>query len=295
MKISVLIVSYKSLEKLYDCINSIGDNREILIIENSNIIEIKQEIEKKYKNCKVFINNENIGYASAANLGFKYIKSKFVLLINPDIKIKEQQIIDMENIILELNGDFALASPNSNDLIDFRNNNRIDKFFDKFSKLSDFNKKFTRTDIVKGCSILVNLNKFENHMIFDENYFFFFEEIDLCRSVLESKKDIYIFNHIFIEHLSAKSVNEDLMENYHNFRHWNFFWGRFYYFKKYYGFYFSFIVHLSKLIRFGFNTIRYCFFSKKKFYENKYRFLGLFHSMLGKKSKLSKQILEKKI
>ena len=172
IKISVLIVSYKSLEKLYDCINSIGDNREVLIIENSNIIEIKQQIQKKYKNCKVIINNENIGYASAANLGFKNIKSKFVLLINPDIKIKEQQIIDMENIILELNGDFALASPNSHDLIDFRNNNRIDKFFDKFSKLSDFNKKFTRTDFVKGCSILVNLNKFENHKIFDENYFF---------------------------------------------------------------------------------------------------------------------------
>ena len=37
MKLSILIISYQSLEKLKNCLNSIGNHKEILIIENSNI------------------------------------------------------------------------------------------------------------------------------------------------------------------------------------------------------------------------------------------------------------------
>ena len=47
MKITVLIISYKSLEKLKICIEKIGNNRRILVVENSSNEEIKKIIENE--------------------------------------------------------------------------------------------------------------------------------------------------------------------------------------------------------------------------------------------------------
>ena len=291
MKISVLIISYRSIQKLKKCIDSIGRNKEILIIENSNLREIKTCIENEYSNCKVIINETNLGYAKAANIGFNHINRKFVLLLNTDVTINEEQINLLEKEILN-SGEFTLASPLSEDLIDFNKNIKLDRNLKNYSGNFDNNETKTKVDLVKGCSLLVNLRKFDNKNIFDDNYFFFFEELDLCKEIKDKKENIIIFNKIKIEHSSARSVDNNLQETYQNFRHWNYFWGRYYYFKKHYGFIYSFSIHFSKLIRFGYNCLRYFFFSKKEYTKNKYRFLGLLSSILGIKSEKSKKILE---
>ena len=291
MKISILIISYRSIQKLKKCIETIGRNIEILIIENSNLHEIKTTIENEYSNCKVIVNKTNVGYAKAANIGFNLISEKYVLLLNTDIKINEEQIKLLEKEILN-SDEFTLASPLSEDLIDFNKNNILDKNLKNYSGNFDNNKTKTKVDLVKGCSLLVNLKKFDDKNIFDDNYFFFFEELDLCKEIKNKKENIIIFNKIKIEHSSARSVDDDLQDAYQNFRHWNYFWGRYYYFKKHYGFIYSFSIHLSKLIRFGCNCLRYIFFSKKEYMKNKYRFLGLLSSILGIKSEKSKKILE---
>jgi len=295
MKITVLIISYRSLEKLKNCIKIIGGNIEIIVIENSDDQKIKNSIESEYNNCKVILNNSNLGYAKASNIGFKLIKTEYALLLNTDIIINESQIEEMEKEVVNLKGNFSLASPLSDDLIDFNKNNKLDNFFNKEIPNFNIEKKITKVDLIKGCSLLINLKKFNNKDIFDDNFFFFFEEIDLCRQIKEKNENIYVFNKIKIEHKSAQGLDEKFNINYHNFRHWNFFWGRFYYFKKHYGFVYSISKHIGKLIRFGFNILRFYFISKPQYYKNKYRFLGLLNSMLGKSSLLSLKILEKKI
>lgn len=292
MKISVLIISYRSINKLKKCIESIGTKKEILVIENSNLQKIKNIIEDEYSNCKVIINNSNLGYASAANIGFNYLRNKYVLLLNTDVIINEDQINLMEKEITDSKLDFTLASPLSDDLIDFNKNNNLDKSLNNYLDDFDKEKKITNVDLVKGCSLLVNLNKFINKNIFDNNYFFFFEELDLCKEIKKIKGKIIVFNQIKISHLSAQSVDDEIKIPYQNFRHWNYFWGRYHYFKKHYGFFYSFLIHFTKLIRFGFNSLRYFLVSKEKYLKNKYRFLGLLSSILGVKSKSSKKILE---
>ena len=291
MKISILIISYRSIQKLKKCIESIGRNKEILIIENSNLHEIKTCIENEYSNCKVIINETNLGYAKAANIGFNHISGKFVLLLNTDVTINEEQINLLEKEILN-SGEFTLASPLSDDLIDFNKNVKLDRNLKNYSGNFDNNETKTKVDLIKGCSLLIDLEKFDNKNIFDHNYFFFFEELDLCREIKNKKENIFIFNNIKIKHSSAQSVDNDMQEAYQNFRHWNYFWGRFYYFKKHYGFIYSFSLHFSKLVRFGFNCLKYFLFSKKQFIKNKFRFLGLLSAMIGIKSEKSKKILE---
>ena len=292
MDLTILIISYRSLKKLNKCLSTIGKKRSVLIVENSNDTILKDNIEKEYKNSKVILNNSNLGYAKAANIGFKNIHTKYALLLNTDIIIHDSQIKTLEIEIEKLGNNFTLASPMSNDLVDFIKNNRFDNYFSDQIPLIDPKKNTTQVELIKGCSLVVNLNKFNNEDIFDNNYFFFFEEIDLCRRMKKNAENIYVFNQIVIEHKSAQGLDEKLYYRYNNFRNWNFFWGKFYYFKKHNGFIFSLLKHSSKIIRFGFNTLRFYFLSDIEYQKNKYRFLGLLNSIFNRRSSLSSKILE---
>ncbi len=293
MNLTILIISYKSLPKIEKCLSSIGTNFEIIIIENSDNVEFKEIIESNYNNCRVIINNKNLGYAKAANIGFNEIKTQYAMLLNTDTIINENQILEIEKEIKNCSEDFALASPIYDDLIDFNKNESFDKNLSTsiLSKKSDTN--ITKVDLVKGCALIINFNKFENKNIFDDNFFFFFEEIDLCKRVKKMKENIFVFNQIIIVHGGAGSVDINIDGNYGNFRDWNYYWSKFYYHKKHYGYLSSFIVHFSKLIRFFISALFLFFISKNKFQKNKSRFLGLFCSMIGIKSSMSNKILEK--
>lgn len=67
MNSSVVTVTFKSADKIFYNLGKIKSSTEIIIIENSNDINLKYEIEKKYENVK-FIINENKGYGPAKNL-----------------------------------------------------------------------------------------------------------------------------------------------------------------------------------------------------------------------------------
>ena len=129
MDLTILIISYKSLKKLNKCLSTIGKKRSVLIVENSNDTILKDNVEKEYQNSKVILNNSNLGYAKAANIGFKNIHTKYALLLNTDIIIHDSQIKTLEIEIEKLGNNFALASPMSNDLVDFIKNNRFDNYF----------------------------------------------------------------------------------------------------------------------------------------------------------------------
>ena len=292
MNLTILIISYKSITKLEKCLSYIGNTNEVIIVENSDNAELKSEIESKYKNCKVIINNDNLGWSRAANIGLKEIKTKYVIILNPDTLIKYNQFIEIENEIQSLNGTFTLATPYYDELIDFNKNKDFDKDLNMTKISNDSVSKTTEVDLVKGSALIINLDKFENRKIYDENLFFFFEEVDLCKRVKKIGGLVYIFNKIKILHGGGGSVDDPMTGNYGNFRNWNYYWSRFYYNKKHYGYLSSFAMHFSKLLRFFISTVFMYFFSKEKFRINKFRFLGLFCSILNIKSSNSDKILK---
>jgi len=213
--------------------------------------------------------------------------------LEPDIIINENQLIKIENEISNCDEDFALATPLYDDLIDFNKNNDFDKDLSEKNLDINSNKTKTKIDLIKGCSLIVNLDKFKDKYVFDENFFFFFEDIDLCKRIKKMKENIFVFNNIKIFHGSGKGVDSDINLEYDDFRNWNYYWSRFYYHKKHYGYLKSFFMHFSKLVRFFISFIALFFFSKNRFRKNKSRFFGLFSSIVGIKSSVSDNILNK--
>ena len=83
-ELTIVIVTFKSEEKIYNCLNSIANEIPVIIIENSNNKNFKKKIEATFKNVKCILTGKNNGYSIANNIGLKLVKTKYALVLNPD-------------------------------------------------------------------------------------------------------------------------------------------------------------------------------------------------------------------
>ena len=78
--LSIVIVTFKSESVIHDCIKSIGKDIKIIIIENSNNSEFKEELEETYANVSCILSKKNLGMGAGNNIGIKKAKTDFVLI-----------------------------------------------------------------------------------------------------------------------------------------------------------------------------------------------------------------------
>ena len=126
----------------------------------------------------------------------------------------------------------------------------------------------------------------DNLVIFvQDNFFIYFEEIDLCRRIKKKKKKIYLDPSIKIFHAGGQSHDVDINFEMELSRNWHWMWSTFYYHKKYKGYLIALIMVFPKLISAFFKTIFYTFtFSKEKKLIYFQRASGLTNAILCKKS-----------
>ncbi len=270
--ITAIITTFRSEEKINYCLKSIKSNIKVLVIENSNNQTFKKDIEAQFSNVECILTNENLGYGRGNNIGLKKVKTKYALIINPDTILQEDAISNFfERVKNNLN--FAIIGP-----ILFQGSNIY-----KDTELKSSN--LIKVDNVKGFAMFLNMEKFSSIGFFDEEFFLYFEEIDLCRRLKQSNENIYLDPTIKIFHEGGKSVNKNFSNQIELNRNWHWMWSSFYYHKKHDSYLFAILVMLPKLIsaliKFTFYSLR---FSSNKKLIYKQRISGLFNSIIGRKS-----------
>ncbi len=270
-KITVVINTFNSEDKIYHCLDSINQETKILVIENSNNITLKKDLEKKYINVQCFLSGQNLGYAKGNNFGLSKVKSKYALILNPDAVLKNDTLNQF--LITACNfPDFAIIGPAKQD---------------EFSEI-DLNKDKSQVfevKALKGFAMFLNMEQFKKIGFFDENFFIYLEEIDLCKRLKNNNKKIYLDKKVIINHKGGGSHNEVINFEMELSRNWHWMWSIFYYNKKHYGYFYA-LLSVSK--KFFSSLIKIIFYSlllnsnKKKIYFQ--RFSGLFNSIIGNKS-----------
>jgi len=236
-------------------------NSEKIIIENSGNLKLK-ELENEFKNLKCLIMKENLGYGAANNIGIKNSDTEYIFILNPDVIFAKNDIKNILSNCSEL--DFSiLGFASETEKYNFPNN-----------------AKFMKIDEVKGFAMLMKRESFLN-CLFDENFFLYLEEIDLCKRILKKGGNIYILNYV-LSHIGGKShaINSFEMEK---SRNWHWMWSQFYFRKKYSGYLIALLKYLPILLLFLCKYLLY-FNKDKKQTIYKYRISGLFNSIIGKKS-----------
>ena len=90
--LTVVIVTFKSEEVIFSCLDSIPDKIKVIVVENSNNKKFKEIIEEKHRNVKCIISGENKGYAVGNNIGLNEVKTKYALMLNPDTELMNNTI-----------------------------------------------------------------------------------------------------------------------------------------------------------------------------------------------------------
>ena len=215
--LTIIIVIYNSTDKIIDLLHQLN-NFEIIIVNNGKNEHVISKI-KAHKNVKLIISKEkNIGFGRGVNFAFENIDSKYFLVLNPDMLINENDILKLLDIIINDKSCGIVSPLISSDSDSFgafpekgkgveRNLNQI-----KCSKMLVENTPSGNccVDVTKGCVLLINSEFFKKVGMFNEKFFLFWEEIDLCKKLRQAKLSVILVPEIKVIHEEGTSSKNNL-------------------------------------------------------------------------------------
>jgi GT2 family glycosyltransferase len=239
MNLSFIIVNYQSEKYLKNCLSSIKEkilnlNYEIIVVNNSGIrLEVEPPGEVRVMNT-----GKNVGFGAANNIGTKEAKGEILCFLNPDTEIISSNINDLlgefgKDDKLAIIGPRLLTGDNEVQqwsagaevtLWDIVLNNfgikRSKKIWESPGKIG--------CAWVSGAAMFIQKEVFEKIGGFDENFFMYFEDIDLCKRVRLAGYKVLYFPEFTIKHFGGKSfgIDKKKQKRYYRKSQWR-------YFKKY--------------------------------------------------------------
>ena len=217
------------------------------------------------------MSEENLGYGAGNNLGLSKVLTNYALIVNPDVTLEKDTI---DNFFLTINDikNFGIIAPISKDEI-----------YTNFS--IDNDKSIKEVESVKGFAMFLNMNNLKEIKFFDENFFLYFEEIDLCKRIRKKDIKIYIDPSIKVNHLGGTSHNTELNKTMELSRNWHWMWSSFYFYKKHHGYFYALFKMIGKFVSAIFKIILFTLtFNKNKRNIYYQRFSGILNSMMLRKS-----------
>jgi len=273
--VSLILLTHKSKNLVIEYIKDLYGKLQIIIIDNSNDLELKKIIKEKYPLVNMHL-IENNGYGAAINYGSKFVDTEYFLISNPDLKgINEESIEIFINASRKLQNKFSVLGP------------RYLNVDSRTLKQSKYDKDISEMRFLSGACMFFNKKKFDLIGGFDENIFLYFEENDFCKRSIKYDKN-YQINNIKVYHDAGNSVslkNDIEIEDQRELRSWHFVWSKFYYYRKNYGFLYALIFFMPIIIR----TVLKIYYYKIKTDElnctkYKIRWSGMISSIRGEKS-----------
>ncbi len=283
--LTIGLVTFKSEKVIFNCLKSIKNFKNIIILDNSNDKLLKNIVKKKYPHIKFILSKKNNGFGAGYNQIISQSNTKYFFLISPDTILRKNCVKNLVNVAEKLNGNFSIIAPQSNDVnYGYFSKNELSK--------TKFKNNFLKVDYVKGFAMFLNLNKFKKKKIFDDNIFLYLEDIDLCKTVKKNFGNIFVINNAYIKHLSAKSSNIGF--EYEKCRNWHWMWSKTYYSFKHdsfiYTLFFSLISSFKNLLLSFFMKI----ISAKKSKIYYLRASGCFNALIRKKSWYRPNLMSRK-
>ncbi|MFA6183900.1 MAG: glycosyltransferase family 2 protein [Parcubacteria group bacterium] len=220
MKVSFVIVNYKSKKYLEKCILSIAKKAieldfEIIVVNNDKEkLESFGKIEKYLNKINIIEINENVGFSRANNIGAKKSRGDILCFLNPDANFISDTIVDLIKEF-DANNEIGVIGPKvlkegkiqpwsvgvDMDIFEILRS----KFgFSKSKRLWNSNKK-TEVDWVSGVSLFVKKELFLLEGGFDENFFLYYEDVDLCKRIRKMNKKVIYFPFFEVAHLEGGS------------------------------------------------------------------------------------------
>ena len=200
-EITIVIVIYKeSFDLISKTLTSLKSFK-VIIIDNDNNYEFKKKVEKHFDIFNYILNKRNVGFSAGYNQGIKLSDTQFTLILGPDCIITKESIFKLRDKLLSYS-DCFIVSPLSYDV-----NNNLTYSGGPLPEKAEKNKILsiegdTCVESTLGfCMFFKTQNIIKNNLLFDENFFIYYSDDDLCRRIKNLNKTI-------IQVSDAKSIHE---------------------------------------------------------------------------------------
>ncbi|MEC8085480.1 MAG: glycosyltransferase [Pseudomonadota bacterium] len=218
--LTISIVTHKQLKIMRSLLQNIFDHTDFYLIITINTKEDETVLSNYPSNRFSIVRNQKpLGFTENHNNAFKLCNTDYFLILNPDVIIENNLI---NNILSEMiKNNLSVLSPiakSSNGKI-LDNGRRYPKFFTPILRLIsnrykidyEFTEKNNyRVDWISGMFIMIKSNVFLSLKGFDEQFFLYYDDVDLCRRANDSGYDVYLTNKYSVVHegnrLSKKSL-----------------------------------------------------------------------------------------
>ncbi len=229
--LSIIIVSYNTKDILLACLSSVYANSpkqygfEVIVVDNASTDGSIEAIQDKSK-LKIIQNKENLGFSKANNIGVKASSGRYVLFLNSDT-VMQVDTLDFMVLFMEKHSGVGIATcrvvmPNNE--IDDASHRGFPTPWNAFCHFSGLARIFPKSKIFSGYSIgwedmsktheidacagafmLVRREVGEEVNWWDEDYFWYGEDLDFCYRVKKNAWKVYYVPDVSILHYKGVS------------------------------------------------------------------------------------------
>jgi len=231
-KVSVIIVSYNTRDLLRRCLQSVHEQAgdlalEIFVVDNGSCDGSADFIKKEYPALTLLECPENLGFAKANNLGYRQARGEYIILLNSDAFLTGTSLVTAVQLMDHheevglaggrLIGEDGSWQPSARSFPGLWNDflilsglaarYRYSRFFGRPDLTYIDQGHDVYCDWVPGAFTIIRARVIEELGFFDERYFLYFEEVDLCRRIRQAGWRIAYWPAINVVHLGGASTS----------------------------------------------------------------------------------------
>jgi GT2 family glycosyltransferase len=254
MKLSIIIVNWNVKNLLKGCLNSIYydsfyQDSEIILVDNDSKDGSVEMIQREFPLVRLIKNRENIGFGRACNQGIGIAEGKYIFILNPDTLVKPHTLQNIVNF-MESNpkvgiGGCYVYCPDSTPQTSFYKFPTLLSYFSRMLSLfrilprnkltQKFFWEYTDNDIARpvdrvlGGAMVLRKEMVDQMGAFDETYFLYAEELDMCYRAKLMGWEVAAIPHAEIIHYHQQSTIQNIRQaTFHTFKSDFLFFRKFY-------------------------------------------------------------------
>ena len=232
--LSIVIVNWNTKDLLMACLDSLSKQQityktEIIVVDNASSDGSAEIVNKNYQHVKLIRNDMNLGFGKANNIGMKQSHGRYICLLNSDVVVLPGCI---ESLIkfMDQNKSIGISSPKilSPDMIMQSTCRKLPSLWNNICETLYLNRLFPKSNLLSGehmtffdhatiskveglagCCLMIRKAALDQAGLFDERFFIYFEETDLCKRFRLAGWDIVYFPDAAIIHHHAGSSSKD--------------------------------------------------------------------------------------
>jgi GT2 family glycosyltransferase len=228
--VSIVIVNWNTKDLLKNCLDSVYQTInnltfEIIVVDNASSDGSREMLARDYPQIIRICNQGNKGFGAANNQAFAVMKGKYALLLNTDALLTPNAVNQLWTFC-EANSQAAIVcgqllnsdGSKQNSIASFpgllmlaTNTSLLEYLFpEKFPSKRYKHEKPVAVDSAIGACMLIRKKALDNAGVFDERYFFFFEETDLAYAMHRAGWKTYHIPDAYIYHLQGQSIGDNV-------------------------------------------------------------------------------------